>query len=86
MTYASGGNVARTGAAPCRVFLCREPAAGLVAVNVLRDGEPARVQLAACQACADTLEAALLAGRRPAVTPDGNLYLDDLRELLRYRA
>ena len=71
--------------AHCQVMLCLAPAKGLVRLNVLRKDQPLTCEVAMCEPCADALAIALEAGRRPELTPDGHLYLDDLRELLRPR-
>jgi hypothetical protein len=63
-------------------MLCKDKAKGLVRLNVLQADFPTTKNVPMCEPCADALGIALERGRRPALTPDGHVYLDDLRELL----
>jgi hypothetical protein len=67
----------------CRVMLCHVPALGLVRLNVLVNGVASNREVPCCRDCSDAVADAIEHRRRPALTPDGELYMDDLSGLLR---
>lgn len=70
----------------CKVMLCYEEAAGLVRMAININGHSQIRTIPMCEPCSNSVKYLIEMGRAPALTPDGNVYADDLWELLRPRA